>query len=472
VAEAERKTALSRCAACALGAFAVVVAVAPACAEEDDPRDRDGAPIPSIASSLPGHGDPGGIRRWLYDRGFAYNVILTSEALGNVAGGLGRGGVFQGKLETDIRIDLEKALGWGGLTFFTNSFEIHNTGGIRRNHISSINTISNIEALATMRLSELWLEQKVGDKFSVRFGQLALDAEFFISDYSTFFMTSDWPSITAQNLPSGAAAYPLATPGIRIKYDPTRDTAVLLALVNGDPAGPGTDDPQSRNRYGLNFRVTDPPLLMGEAQYRYNQGKTDTGLAGSWRAGFWHHFGDFNSQRFDGNGRSLADPLSSGIPAKLRGTTGLYGVMDHQLYRPPGGDKDSGLNIFARVGVSAPDRNQLQLYLDGGVSYTGLFAGRPDDKIGATVLYSQISRDLAALDRDHIVFTGLPRPIRDHELNFAIVYQAQIVPGWTIQPAIHYVMHPGGNIPDPNSAVPGAAIPNATVLAVRSVITY
>jgi porin len=51
------------------------------------------------------------------------------------------------------------------------------------------------------------------------------------------------------------------------------------------------------------------------------------------------------------------------------------------------------------------------------------------------------------------------------------VYQAQIVPGWTIQPAFHYVFHPGGHVPDPNSPVP-VAIKDAAVFAVRSVITY
>jgi porin len=287
-----------------------------------------------------------------------------------------------------------------------------------------------------------------------------------------FLMTSDWPSITAQNLPSGGPAYPLSTPGIRLKFEPNKQLTFLAALFNGDPSGPGPEDPQIKNRYGLNFRVKDPPLLMGESQYRYNQEKTDNGLAGFWRIGFWHHFGDFDSQRFDTNGLSLADPLSNGIARKLRGTSGVYGVVDHQLYRPPGGDKDSGISIFGRAGISAPDRNPVEVYLDGGIVFAGMLPNRPEDKFAATFLYSRISRDAAALDRDMIFFTGMPRPIRDYELNLALVYQAQIVPGWTLQPAFHYVFHPGGHVPDPNSAVAGAAIKDAAVFALRSVVTY
>jgi len=430
-----------------------------------------GVPPSSIATSLPQNGDPGGMRKWLGERGLTYSFVLTSEVLADVAGGMRTGAVFQGKLETIVRADLEKMLGLRGLNFFANSFQIHNTGGIRRDHVGSFNTISNIEALATTRLSELWLEQSFGDTFSIRFGQLAADAEFFISDTSTFLMTSDWPSITAQNLPSGGPAYPLSTPGVRLKYEPNKQLTFLAALFNGDPSGPGPEDPQIKNRYGLNFRVQDPPLLIGEAQYRYNQDKDAKGLAGFWRLGFWHHFGDFDSQRFDTAGRSLADPLSNGIARKLRGTSGIYGVVDHQLYRPAGGDKDSGISVFSRAGISAPDRNPVEFYLDGGIVFSGMLPKRPDDKVAATFLYSRISRDAAALDRDMIAFTGVPQPIRDYELNLALVYQAQIVPGWTIQPAFHYVFHPGGHVPDPNSPVP-VAIKDAAVFAVRSVITY
>jgi len=451
----------------------ILVAGAPARADDEDPVDKNGAPIPSVATSLPNNGDPDGMRKWLYEHGLTYSFTLYSEVLSDVAGGMRRGTTFQGKLEADLKIDLEKMANFKGLTFFTNIFQIHNTGGIRGNYVGSFNTIANIEAQATTRLSEMWFEQKLTDTFNVRFGQLAADAEFFIADYSQFLMTSDWPSITAQNLPSGGPAYPFATPGVRLRYDdPSKHYSFLLALFNGDPAGPGPDDPQSRNRYGLNWRVTDPPLLMGEAQYRYNQEKNATGLAGVWRVGFWQHFGEFNSQRFDAAGLSLANPLSNGIPARLRGTSGIYGVVDHQLWRPAGGDKDSGISMFSRAGVSTPDRNQLEFYWDGGLIFTGMLPGRPDDKIAGTFLYSKISRDLAALDQDFIIYTGQPRPIRDYELNLALVYQAQIVPGWTIQPSVHFVLHPGGHIPDPNATVPGTAIPNATVLAVRSTIVY
>jgi porin len=455
-----------------LAAAALAACAQPAWADDDN-EWKNGIPPGSIATSLPNNGDPGGMRKWLSERGLTYSFIYTNEILGSASGGLKQGAVYQGRLEGQLLADLDKMLGLKGLSFFANAFQIHGTGGVRRDLVGNFTTISSIEALPTTRLSELWLEQKLfNDSFSVRFGQLIADSDFFISDTSTFFMNSGWPSIAALNLPNGGPSFPFAAPGIRLKYEPTKQVTLLAAVYNGDPAGPGPDEAEIKNRYGVNFRVQDPPLLMGEAQYKYNQDKDATGLAGTLRLGFWHHFGQFDSQRLDTDGLSLANPLSSGIPARLRGASAIYGVIDQQIYRPAGGAADSGVAVFGRVAVSEADRNPAEFYLDGGIVFSGMLPHRPDDKFGATFIYTQLSRDAAALDRERIFFSGLPQPVRDYELTMALAYQAQIVSGWTVQPEFHYIVHPGGHIADPNSAVPGAALKDAAVLALRSTVKY
>ena len=114
------------------------------------------------------------------------------------------------------------------------------------------------------------------DRFPVSGPTVTTDAEFFISDYSRRFISSDWPTITGVNLPSGGPAYPLATPGIRWKFDINPHWS-MLGLYNGDPGNQRTV-----NRTGTNFRVNDPPLLMGEVQHRINQDKD----LRDWRASY------------------------------------------------------------------------------------------------------------------------------------------------------------------------------------------
>ncbi len=429
------------------------------------------APQVSIASSLPSNGDPFGTRAWLAERGVTFGFVHTTEALSNVAGGIKRGTVFDGKLETLIGVDFGRLAGLQGLTLYSNILQLHGDSGPDRNLVGNLNTISNIEALPTTRLSELWLQQTfLGGMASLRAGQLVVDTEFLFSQYFSFFITSDWPTNPAVNIPSGGAAYPLATPGIRLKVDPTPQTTFLLSVLNGDPAGPGLNDPELRNRYGLNFRVNDPPYLITEFQYRYNQDPKATGLAGGVRVGGWHHFGTFEDLRFDTSGVSLASPLTSGLARRLKGNDGVYAVFDQQLYRPAGGDANSGIMLFSRAAYSPPDRSLNDFYLDGGLIFAGLIPGRPADAFGGSFLYSHISNRARDLTRDIRLFTGLPVPLRDYELSLEFTYSASIVPGWTIYPTAHLIFHPGGNVPNPSSPI--EPIKNAVVIGVRSVMQY
>jgi porin len=426
----------------------------------------DGIPSPSIATSLPANGDPAGTRKWLAERGISYGVVYTGEVLGNVSGGIRQGALYGGKLETAVSANLEKLIGWQGLSFFSNAFQIHRTSGPRDEHFTSMITISNIEAYSSTRLSELWFEQKFfDDRFGIRIGQLTTDAEFFISDYSKMFISSDWPTIMGANIPSGGPAYPLSTPGVRWKFDANANWSMLLGLYNGDPGNQATV-----NRTGTNFRVNDPPLLMGEIQHRYNQDKESRGLAGILRLGGWHHFGRFDDQRFDGAGLSLADPLSSGIARQFRGTSGIYGIVDQQIYRPEAGGPDSGISVFSRISGTPSDRNLINFFLDGGVVFSGMLPARLDDKFGASFIYARISDWARARDRDLIAFSGVVQPIRAYELTVELSYQALIKPGWTMQPIFQYIVHPGGHVPHPIS--PNLAIRNGALLGVRSTVAF
>ena len=415
-----------------------------------------------IAPSLPQNGDPTGFRRWLDQHGATFNVIYTNDVLSNLAGGVKRGTIDQGKLETQLYIDLGKFAGWKDWTFYANGLGTYNTGRIRRDYVGGRNTIAAIEATPTIRLSELWLERQFGPA-SFRFGQLAADAEFFYSDLSQIFLQSDWPTIGAVNLPGGGPAYPLSALGARLKYEFPKDASLLFAIFNGDPSGPCPPDFDTCNRYGLNFRLRDPAFVIGELQFRLNRGKDDTGLATTLKIGGWNHLGQFADQRFDNNGMLLASPATSGVPLMHRGDYGVYGVIDQQLYRPKGGDGDSGISIFNRSAFSPSDRNPVSFEIDSGVVFNGMIPKRPDDSFGASVIYARASNSLRGFDQDQINFGKLATPPLDYEANLELTYVAQIVKGWIVQPVYTYIWHPSGT---------GIRSPDARVVGVRSIIKF
>lgn len=427
----------------------------------------------SIQSSLGSYGDPFGARAVLAERGIAYTVTYIGEGLANLRGGLRRGVTYGGRLDTSLDIDLDRLAGWTGARFHTDFFQIHGHG-MSRSYVDNLTTVSGIEALPANRLFELWLEQSVfNGKLSIKAGQVSADTEFAIAQSAVVFFNAGfgWPNIGAVVLPSGGPIYPLATPAVRLKYVPDERLSVQAAIFNGDPAGVrrGDDtDPQRINRTGTSFRTGDPPLLIGEVAYAYTLDLWGEALHGTATLGGWNHLGGFDSPRLDSvGGRLLADPEASGIARRFRGDRGVYGIIDQTLYREPD-TEDEGASAFLRLSKVPADRNLIDVYLDAGLAYKGLLPGRPNDTAALGVIYSRISPAARAFDRDTIRFGQGTGPLRSSEVVIEATYQAEVVPGFTLQPDLQYVMRPGGGL----AGNDGRRLKNATVMGLRATINY
>jgi porin len=123
------------------------------------------------------------------------------------------------------------------------------------------------------------------------------------------------------------------------------------------------------------------------------------------------------------------------------------------------------------VSANPSDRNLIDLYADGGFTYKGLIPGREDDTFGVGVGYARISRDARALDFDAVAFAGVPMPVRSSEALIEVTYQAQVIPGWTVQPDFQYVFRPGGNVANPRDPN-GEPIRNAAIFGLRTTVRY
>ncbi|MDP9085495.1 MAG: carbohydrate porin, partial [Pseudomonadota bacterium] len=314
---------------------------------------------------------------------------------------------------------------------------------------------------------------KWGDKFALRAGQLAADTEFINAKYTDVFTNASlgWPAIASVNLPSGGPSPPLAALGVRARANINDNLTIAGAIFDGDAAGPGPQDPQIRDNAGINFRINDPPLVIGEVQYIWNGKKGDPGLDGKFKIGGWRHFGDFADQRFTVQGVSLASPLSSGVPASLSQDSGIYSVFEQKLYRV-GNDDDRGIGVFARVSSSPGDRNLIDLYADGGIELIGLSDARPKDKFGIAGGYARVSSRARALDADFQQFMGPAWPVRRFEALATAVYQYEVRPGWTLQPNFQYFVHPGGGATDPLGTNPGKLLKDAAVFGLRTVLKF
>jgi porin len=451
----------------ALHGIAVLLALCSTAAAQDaSPHDGD------LASRDVLTGNWGGTRSTLEDRGIVLGGDAIDEVLSNATGGTKTGAIYEGRLELFATLDLDKLFGWSDATFHINAYQTHGSGLSGNNLGGNLMTASNIEAARSTRLFDLWVEQLFFDgALSIRGGQIAADDEFFTSTYAGNFIngTFGWPALMASDLPSGGQAYPLATPGIRVAYAPSKETTFAAAIMNGDPAGGGLANAQQRDGDGTAFRLNDGTFAIAEARYAVNQAKDAAGQPATYKLGLWYHSSAFADERTDSAGQSLASPASTGAPRKHWNNVGFYAVADQQLWRDS--EADRNLGVFFRLGVAPlADRNLVTLYADTGFNFKGAIASRPDDVFGIALAVAQIGGAARGLDQDQRQFSGIAQPIRDNESMIEVMYRVQATPWWTLQPDLQFIRHPGGDVALGTS--PTRAVPNALVLGLRSAVLF
>ena len=315
----------------------------------------------------------------------------------------------------------------------------------------------------------------------VKAGQQSLDTEFIGSQYSGLFINTamGWPLVPSVDLYAGGPAYPLSSLGVRLRAQPL-DNLTLLAGVFDDnpPGGSFGDDSQVRGaeQSGTAFNLGTGTLAIAEIQYAIDQpapgqmdyGHGGGGLPGLYKLGAWFDSGAFPDQRFDADGRSLADPDSSGNARLRRGDWSVYGVFDQMLWRPvPDGPRAVG--VFARIMGAPGDRNLASFSIHAGITLKAPLPGRDDDSFGIGYGLAKISDRATELDSDQARF-GNPGPVRSSESFIELTYQAQLAPWLALQPDFQYVFTPSGGIQDPDD--PARRVGNEAVLGVRTAVTF
>ena len=241
------------------------------------------------------------------------------------------------------------------------------------NLAGNLQLVSNIEATRATKLYDLWLEQAMMDgRLIIRLGQEGANDEMMITQYGAVFLNSSFgfPGLPAADLPSGGPNYPMATPFVRVAFHATDNVTIVSAVFNGDPAPPGTGDPQERDASGTAFRLNGHSLSFAELWYSDNQGDNAVGLPATYKLGAWYSSARFADQFYDVSGLPLAAPSSSGIPRGHSGDFAIYGIIDQMIWRRSG-TTDQGIGAFLQVMGSPGSYNVSNLFIEGGINWEG-----------------------------------------------------------------------------------------------------
>jgi len=418
-------------------------------------------------------GDAFGLRPALDARGASLSVQDNVELFGNGTGGLHRGIAYNGALQMTLGIDFAKAIGWTGATFNISAFQISGRN-FSADNLASLQTASGLEAARASRLWEMWVQQSLfGSHLSVRVGQQSLDQEFMVSAASSLFINTamGWPLLPSADLYAGGPAYPLASLGARVNYQPT-DTTSLLAGAFDDNANGGArfaDNSQLRGaaESGTAFNLGTGALAIAELQYTAKP--LGGALRGTYKIGGWFDTATFADQLVGADGLSLADPASDHLPLARRTNWSTYAVMDQTVWQPdPAGPRQ--IAVFARIMAAPPDRNEIAFSINGGVTCKQPLPGRDNDTLGLGFGVAKISNRAAQLNADMNRFSRADVPVRSAEAFVELTYQTQLSPWLSVQPDLQFVARPGGGIADP--AGHGRRIGDEAVAGIRGTVSF
>ncbi|ACB95776.1 Carbohydrate-selective porin OprB [Beijerinckia indica subsp. indica ATCC 9039] len=465
------------CLICLASAHAQNLSATPELPTEE--TEAKGAKLDTSGNLL---GDMGGLRSWLYGYGVTFSLIEIDQVFGNTTGGKEQRPAYIGVTAATLTADLEKSIGLEGGLFNVSALQIHSRS-ITQAQLLTFNNISDSEAWWSTRLFEMWYQQGFfDDKFDIKIGQIDLDTEFWISQYSAFFHNASfgWALMPSLELYSGGPSYPMGALGVRLRYRPDNQWTFLFAGADDNPTGGPFSNPvdpsnQSLHPSGTFFNLGNGALLIGEMQYTLNpppsdksKATDDPGLPGTYRLGGLYDTASFPDPRFDTAGHLLASPQSNGYPMQHKGNWMLYGIMDQMIWRPSV-DSPTALGFFARASGTNDDRNIVSFAVDAGFNFKGALAGRENDTFGIGWGMGQVGNRARAADRDHYYFSSDFYPIGGAEHHFELTYAAQVTPWLIVQPDFQYTWNPSGGILNPNT---GKLIGNELVLGLHAGITF
>jgi porin len=418
-------------------------------------------------------GDLWGARPLLTRYGMTLAIADTEEIIGNVTGGTGLAWAPEGLTTATLQMDTQRAFGWYGGLLNASGLEIHG-GNLSEHSLQTLQTASGIEADPTIRLWELWYQQKfLDDRVDVKIGQQSLDQEFMVTQNGSYFVNTmfGWPMLPSADLPGGGPAYPLSALGARVRAHLTDSVTLLAGVYNGSPVTSIYGDPQKNNAHGVNFLIGQGVLGIAELQFAYPSQNTivqageEEPLARVYKIGLWYDSWQFPSQQYATDGLLLANPASSGVPQALYGDYAFYAVADQMIWR--GADPDRNINVFVRpMFTPIQDRNLINFSLNAGLTMHEPIYGRDDDTFGLGLGYTEVSSGQQAFNRETAYFNpGNYVPVRSNETFFEATYQIQANAWLQIQPDLQYTIYPDAGLANPND--PTKRIGNEVVISLR-----
>ncbi|QDV56545.1 Porin B precursor [Rosistilla oblonga] len=360
-------------------------------------------------------GDWCGIRPCLQDSGITPFLYYDSITAANVDGGIKADQDFTGQVYAGADLDLETLLGWNRTTLKISTVQRH--GDSISPSVGGIYDPMCIFGGQVLFLYQLWLEREVCDNWSIKAGRVSADTDFLNDGlYRYSLSTAINGPIRATLLESTVTSFPFPVWGGRVKYTPDDKHQFQVGAYQIG------DDMFDFTKHGLDFSIRSDDGVSILMQYDWTSTVCErpTHLF----VGAVNSFFEFDNH--DG-----------------------VGTTDYVLrvYAHLAVEVVPNLTVFGFAANSEQDEVALTpLQVSFGINGKGMFSSRPDDHTMFFATCGDLSDDYGDSIGEAV----------DHAIVYEVGHRFQVLPSAYIQPALQYIVTPGGTGDIANSTVLGA----------------
>lgn len=318
-----------------------------------------------------------------------------------------------------LTADTQKLFGWNGGLFGLEflQFNGQNTNG-QAGTVQGYNSLPGHPPLNRSELYQLWYRQTLFDeKFNVRIGKTVPTFDFnnvlrpVYIDQSNLSIPAVsgliyTPIFVNSSLLGVLPGYYNSAYGITVNFMPVKKWYFSFGAYDGN----GADGEQTGIKVG--------PTLNGSYFYI-----GETGI--DWLLGAEKKPGNIGIGAWHQDGPIAGPPTISEDAA-----TGFYLFGSQRLWYKNAGVDNSGISFFYQYGINDSEALPMNQYVGAGLTAFGLVSHRPADSMGIGLAYSWLNEQ-----EFH----------RDTELMLQTYYQAKIVNGLYLEPALSYIPTPGAS---------------------------
>lgn len=342
---------------------------------------------------------------------YIWGNTLQLESITNIKGGVERGTRYNINNNLNLEVDTAAANWWSGGRWYTQILAIDSN--YPSAYTGEYQLLSNIEADPNILIYQFWYEHQLNDSAKLLFGLHDFNSTFYALDSAHLFLNASFGiGPDASQVPPSIFPVTSTALHLTVEWD---ENYVLAAVYDGVPGDPN-------HPRGTHIRWNSDEGTFSAVEYgRLKAGAYKVGV------GCWHR-------------TTKTESVVTGLP--IESNSGCYSLGERHF--------SENLSVFFQYGRADEQKNQLDYYVGGGITYKNLWL--TDDAAGISFASSHNGKPYRTENPDVLAA----------ETIWESTYLVPVHKSLSLQTSLFYLEHPSMN----------PQVDNSVALSVRAIVNF